>query len=65
MSCFESQISVNLNDLTEGRNSIAGERQFGFRDLWVGLLGDLSDLSDRVNDASADAETLIDWRRGF
>ena len=62
---FENQININLNDLSEGRNSVPGERQFGFRDLWTGLLGDLSNLAEDINKASADAELAIDWRRGF
>ena len=62
---FEGQLGINLNDLEEGRNSVPGERQFGFRDLWNGLFGDLPELTEEINAASADAELLVDWRRGF
>ena len=57
------KLLLNLNDLTEGKNSIPGENQVGYRDLWTGMFGDLTELSERINDETENAELLINWRR--
>ena len=47
---FEASINVDCNNLTKGNNDIPGEKSFGFRDLFVGLFGDLPRLADDIND---------------
>lgn len=46
---FEAKVNVDCNNLEKGINEIPGEKSFGFKDLFLGLFGDLKQLSEDIN----------------